>query len=128
MSRHALTDLDISRIWEQFRRGKSVETIAKDEGIKAERAENIGNAILEVFEGDVPLMIADRRAGMTKTQIADKYGYSIVAVRYYLHGVGQGEPEQEGRRMTFAEEWEAVCRKLNPKAWEGRNDDAERDH
>ena len=120
MSRHALTDTEISRIWDGFRSGRNADEIGAELGIKPMTVGRTAEAVMEVYEDDVPAMIADRKAGMTKTAIAEKYGYTLAGVRYYLRDVPKGEPEPVTRRPTFAEEWEAACRKLNKKAWEGR--------
>lgn len=121
---HGFSDEEITRLWNAFRSGKAVETIARENNVKVHRVERITSGIMEVYEDDVPAMIADRRAGMSKAQIADKYGYSMAAVRFYLQDVPKGPPDTTPReikhKLTFAEEWEQVCRRLNPKAWEGR--------
>lgn len=117
-TKHALSDEDITRIWDGFRTGKSTESIAKATGVKADHVDRVTSAILEVYADDVADMIEDRKAGMTKSAIAEKYGYTLAGVRYYLQGIPKGEPEPAPHHMTFAEEWEAACRKLNPKAWE----------
>lgn len=127
-TKHALSDEDITRIWDDFRTGKSTESIAKATGVKADHVDRVTSAILEVYADDIADMIEDRKAGMSKYKIAEKYGYSYEATRFYLQGIPKGEPESAPHRMTFAEEWEAACRKLNPKAWRGRGNDTERDH
>ena len=123
-NKHALSDEDITRIWDAFRNGKDTESIAKDTGVKADHVDRVTSAILEVYQDDVAGMIEDRKAGMSKYKIAEKYGYSYEATRFYLQGVEKAE-EDRSRRPTFAEEWEAACRKLNPKAWEERPDDTQ---
>lgn len=121
--RHALTDTEIARIWDGFRSGRNADEIGAELGIKPMTVGRTAEAVMEVYEDDVPAMIRDRKAGMTKSAIAEKYGYTLAGVRYYLRDVPKGEPEPVTRRPTFAEEWEAACRKLNPKAWRGRGDD-----
>lgn len=124
-TKHGLSDEEITRIWEDFRGGKPVDEIAKENGVRPERAERVVDAVLEVYEDDVEDMITDRKAGMTKNQIAEKYGYAMPAVRYYLQGIRQGQGEKTNwnePRPTFKDEWNATCRRLNPKAWEGRDD------
>lgn len=125
-TKHALSDEDITRIWGAFRNGKDTETIAKATGVKADHVDRVTSAILEVYADDVAAMIADRRAGMSKYKIAEKYGYSYEATRFYLQGIEKAE-EDRSRRPTFAEEWEAACRKLNPnaEAWRDRPDDTQ---
>ena len=123
--RHALTDFEISRIWDGFRSGRNADEIGAELGIKPMTVGRTAEAVMEIYEDDVPAMIADRKAGMTKTAIAEKYGYTLAGVRYYLRDVPKGEPEPVTRRPTFAEEWNAICRKLNPKAWRGRGNDTE---
>lgn len=121
--RHVLTDTEIARIWDAFRSGRNADEIGAELGIKPMTVGRTAEAVMEVYEDDVPAMIRDRKAGMTKSAIAEKYGYTLAGVRYYLRDVPKGEPEPVTRRPTFAEEWEAACRKLNPKAWRGRGDD-----
>lgn len=118
--RHALSDFEISRIWDSFRSGRNADEIGAELGIKPITVGRTAEAVMEIYEDDVPAMIKDRKAGMSKTAIAEKYGYSLSGVRYYLQGIPKGEPEPVTRRPTFAEEWEAACRRLNPKAWRGR--------
>ena len=124
-NKHALSDEDITRIWDAFRNGKDTESIAKDTGVKADHVDRVTSAILEVYQDDVAGMIEDRKAGMSKYKIAEKYGYALSGVRYYLQDVPKGEPKSTNQHLTFAEEWEAACRKLNPKAWEERPDDTQ---
>lgn len=122
-AKHALSVEEISRIWDAFRNGASVDKIAADNGINSERAYRVASAVMEVYEEDVPDMIADRKAGMSKTQIAEKYGYAMAAVRYYLQDVHKGEKEGKPaaeRKRPFPEQWEDICRKLNPQAWADR--------
>lgn len=123
MSKHALSDFEISRIWDGFRSGRNVDEIGAELGIKPMTVGRTAEAVMEIYEDDVPAMIRDRKAGMSKTAIAEKYGYTLAGVRYYLQGIPKGEPKSAPHHMTFAEEWEAACRKLNKKAWEGRNDE-----
>ena len=123
-TKHALSDEDITRIWDAFRTGKSTESIARATGVKADHVDRVTSAILEVNADDVAAMIADRQAGMSKYKIAEKYGYSYEATRFYLQGIEKAE-EDRSRRPTFAEEWNDICRKLNKKAWEERPDGTE---
>ena len=120
-TKHALTDMDITRIWDRFRAGKNVDEIAEETGIKLETVERTATAIFEVYEDDVPDMIRDRQDGMSKNEIAEKYGYALSGVRYYLQDVPKGEPKSTNKHLTFAEDWNATCRKLNPNAEAWRN-------
>ena len=117
-TRHSLTDTEITRIWDGFRSGRNADEIGAELGIKPMTVGRTAEAVMEIYENDVPAMIKDRKAGMTKSAIAEKYGYTLAGVRYYLRDVPKGEPEPVTRHLTFAEEWEAACRRLNPKAWE----------
>lgn len=123
--KHALSDTEIARIWDGFRSGRNADEIGAELGIKPMTVGRTAEAVMEIYEDDVPAMIKDRKAGMTKFAIAEKYGYTLAGVRYYLRDVPKGEPEPKPHHMTFAEEWEAACRKLNPKAWRGRGNDTQ---
>lgn len=109
----------VEEIWTRYQSGESIPQIAREMNLKIARVTNIVAAIEEVSQEDIDDMRADRAMGMTERELEDKYGLINTAVRFYTHDI---EPTRESSavRGTFAEEWNRVCRWLNPKAWEGR--------
>ncbi|MBR3389504.1 MAG: hypothetical protein IKG83_03220 [Prevotella sp.] len=62
-----------------------------------------------------------RRKGYTHREIADMMNISSGTAFNYTSDTPK-EPREPSNMLEFKKEWNAVCRRLNPKAWEDKND------
>ena len=110
----------VEEIWTRYQNGESIPQIAREMNLKIIRVTNIITAIEEVSQEDIDDMRADRAMGMTERELEDKYGIINAAIRFYTHDV-ETTRESSAVRGSFAEEWNRVCRWLNPNAEAWRN-------
>lgn len=119
MANGSMRNTEVNEVWERYQNGEGVPQIARLMGLKITRVANIINAIEEVDPEDIEDMRADRAMGMTESELEEKYGFINTAIRFYTHDV-ETTRESSAVRGSFVEEWNRVCRWLNPRAWEGR--------
>lgn len=110
------------RIINLTKAGCTDQKISEITGLSVKKIREVNHQVrAEIYMQKVENAKRLRKEGKTHRQIATIMNISAGTAFYYTDGTQRKTTLAD--MQTFKNEWNAVCRRINPKAWEGRNDD-----